>query len=293
MKRIKGLADVIIVKVDNIFNDRVTVDENKDIRLDTDIDKARNMKMWGEVVQIPSIMTNEIILMASDIYVQKPQSEEYVQEIDYKTYKDLPTPAQVGDKIWFHWNVLLNEDNHLQGDYYKVPYEMVICADKYYESYKGRIFRINPFTDERLERIKDEPWDDNDLFFEQNKRNFCRSRKMANAFVLCIPDQESWDDIKIPIPEVKDGKVVMKKGKPVMKPESEWMLAKSAPDNKVALAYVVKSGDPIKGHPELGLENGDHIMYYHKGNWQVMMDDEAYFLIRQRHVQGIVNSVHK
>lgn len=294
MKKINGLTDEVIIKSKNIFNDNVKIGEDKKLTIDTEFDPVRHLRMWGEVVQVPTRMSNDrAILALADSNTQKPPSHNWASEITLRYYSDLPTPAEPGDKAWFHWNALANADNALQEHHYKIDYELLICVQKYYEVMPdGRIYKINPFTDEKLYEVKEDLFTDDDAYFNQNDRDFCRRTVMCNGYVLCHPDKESWDDVLRPLPELdlKGNPIKDNSGRIVLKPESKWLRLKKEPTNRYSLAIVDTVGEKVNNDPNLDIKKGDHIFYYHNANWKVIIDDVMYFVIRQKFILGIINS---
>lgn len=295
MQTIKGLKDEVIVKCEQIFNTKVEIGEKGELLTDPGFDPARSIRMWAEVVQVPTIMSpDRVILALGDNNIQRPSSSDFALDMTFVNYSDLPTPAEIGDKAWFHWNALLGKENHLSEDFYKIRYELLICVHKYYEVMpNGQIWKINPFSDTKLFQIFDDSiFSDDDHYFEKDGRTFCRRTVMCNSYALCQPDTESWEDILHPVPELDaSGRPLLDHlNQVVMKPKSQWLQMKSEPQEKASLAFVEHIGEAIKGQTDLGLKKGDHILYYHKANWKVHIDNTLYFVVRQKFIYGLVNS---
>jgi hypothetical protein len=153
---------------------------------------------------------------------------------------------------------------------------------------------VNAIRDRRVEEVVEDgkKW----YYFPVSYEDvFCVKRDgeyICNAtWTLVEPDMESWDDILLPLPMVgADGKMVIDAlGVPVLKPKEQWLSTKSKPGNKPLRGFVRAIGEPQKGEI-CDLSVGDHIIYHTNADFEVTVDNQKYFLMKQRHILAVIEN---
>jgi hypothetical protein len=295
MYQIKGLRNHILVKVSEKYNETYDVVKGKKVSRRTLDDEARSARTWGEVIGIPSRMDDTPLLHMQDAPDQ-PTVTEWYKYTKFKTYKDYPTPVEVGDKVYFHWNTLLNPSNEMPswGELiYKVPYDQILCCLKYYELVDEKLIKINPFGPKPVPmdvEVSQEQYERPMGYWKEGKREFYRDLKMVGGWTLSHPDMENWDEISIPVAKMgADNKPLLdKNGKPVLLPKEKWLVTKSRPEAKMLLAYLDHIDEPLKGDPNLGLDPGVRFVYYRNADWEIKIEGQPFLCIQQKHILGVV-----
>lgn len=164
----------------------------------------------------------------------------------YKYLSDVEMEIKIGDRVYFHFNTIK-------------PHNIV------------RVDGVHP---DRIWFIK--------VRYEQV---ICAVRDgkiiMTGGHTLIDPDFESWKDISIPTySDLKD-----KDGNYILKPESQWLVKKSAPGYAYLTGFVSAVGSPLKGDT-CEVKVGQKIWYHRNADWMVKIEGREYFVIKQRHLIG-------
>lgn len=245
--------DFIIFKTNKLFNTNTKYKGvgGREIELDPKFDAARHASIDGEVVSVPKVLSHIMLLqnhLGLPSYASKPTYQ-------YRWMDDIAMEVQVGDKIYFHFNTIMNaiqrnEFIHVEGIhpnrtwYVRVRYDQVFCAVR-----EGKIIPIQGYT-------------------------------------FVAPAFETWDDIARPTPQVVNGKVMLNRdGSPMMKPKDQWIVVKSAPEHKYLQGYVKHVGTPLNGD-KCEVREGQKILYHRNADWQQSIEGHNYFTMRQNHIIG-------
>lgn len=240
----------VIFKTDTIFEDKVKL-QNKTFYFDPGFEPTRHTRIYGEVVQIP------LRLRRVPIMQMKKGIPEYHDDppFEYKYASDIPMDVRVGDRIYFHFNIMMKINQQLvkeeKGEngkpvyYVRVRYESILCAIR-----NGEIIPVGSYT-------------------------------------LIEPDMESLEEILIPIAQVgADGKAMRyADGTPIMKPKDQWLQKKVAPSAKPLRGWVRHVGSPLIGDV-CEVKVGQLVYFRPNSDWTVPIEGKDYFLIRQRHLLG-------
>lgn len=164
----------------------------------------------------------------------------------YKFLNDIEQELEIGDRIYFHFNTV-KQHNFVQVD----------------GVHPDRVWYIKVRYDQII----------------------CAVRKgqiiPIGGYVLVDPDFESWEDISIPT----YSDLLGEDGKQILKPKSQWLVKKSAPQYKYLLGFVRHIGSPLRGD-KCEVKQGQKIVYKPNADWTVRVEDRDYFVIKQRHIVG-------
>lgn len=164
----------------------------------------------------------------------------------YKTVSDVEREVRIGDRIYFHFNTI-KQHNFVRVD--------GVDPD--------RVWFIKVRYDQVICAVRD------------------GQIIMIGGHCLIDPDFESWKDISIPsYSDLKD-----KDGNPILKPESQWLVTKSAPGYKYLTGFVRAVGSPLRGDV-CEVKVGQKIWYHRNADWMVKIESKDYFVIKQRHLIG-------
>lgn len=264
--------DYAIVKVDMLFEDEHELKgaNGKKIVMMIAEQPERYVRNYGELISAPSKLSHSpwgFNKVGPPIYHRSnPNEVIYCDEV--------PITAKAGDKVYFHHNAVM--------DAFKRP-ETIIKETK---TENGKEYWIRVlYTD-----------------------IFCSVREgviiPSGTWTLIEPDQESWDDILIPLPELDESgqpktENVSKMGddgimqtvqKVVMKPKEQWLQKKVKPENKLLKGFVRYIGNPLIGEP-VDLQSGDHILYRTHADFEVKIEGKIYLLIKQRYIEAKLKAV--
>jgi co-chaperonin GroES (HSP10) len=104
--QVTPIANHVVVEVDKQFNDTLETESGFKLFIDTTWKPAQYVRIFGTVMSIPLRGTNRYSVENGKI------------EPD----------VQVGDKIYFHYNVLMNKENYLEDNKWFIPYYHIFCA---------------------------------------------------------------------------------------------------------------------------------------------------------------------
>ncbi len=251
---LKSLKDYVFVQIEgSLFNENTGIKgyNGTSIQLDTSYDPQVHVKVTGKVVAIPNKLGNAPISQETCGLPQRESGKRY----RYKRRKDIKPEVKIGDRIYFHFNTLLSDNKNLLDEkkqIYKIAYENILCA------------------------VRD--------FKEDVSKENLSEIIMIGGYTMIEPDYETWEETRIPIPEIINGEVVVdKEGNPVMKPKDLWLIAKMKPEIRYLTGYMVNVGTPLNGDKN-EMSIGDKIIYRRDADWPVTIEGEKYFIIRQRHI---------
>jgi len=266
----RPLHDYVLIEVEDRFERKTGVKgldgQDLELAIDEEDDYVANqrVKTYGTVVAVPDYLSK--FPMAQET----TGSPHYVdnRKFQYKYRSDIEMEVKVGDKIYFHHNTLFADAGkknliHTDGkkSIYMVAYESIQCALR---KSGGRT-------------VKDDKGIvvDYETYFDVI---------MIGGYCLIRPDIESWKDITIPTYETANGQpLVDSQGQKILRPENKWIQKKEKPEAKSLLGYVVAVGSPLKGYvTELSPE--DHIVYRRNADWEVTIEGQMYYMIRQRNI---------
>jgi co-chaperonin GroES (HSP10) len=115
----------VIVEVDKQFNDTVKMDSGVELFIDTTWEPAQHIRIHGTVITPP--------MYGNSIY--SIENQYIVPEVE------------AGDKIYFHYNVLMSKSNHIEGNLWFVPYFQIFCAVRNGEiKMVGSYILVEPIT---------------------------------------------------------------------------------------------------------------------------------------------------
>lgn len=241
----QAYRNYIIFKTDTLFNEKTSFKGvgGREIVMRPDFNPQMHARIYGEVISVPPILSKMMIMQ---IHRGLPSYHEY-SPYYYRYISDIAPEIQVGDRIYFHFNTIMNMNNLMreegEGDnriwYFRVRYDQVICAVR-----DGKII-------------------------------------MIGGYALIDPDYETWKEILVPTyTNLKD-----RFGKPIPKPESQWIQKKVEPGYKYLRGYVRHVGTPMKGD-KLEIQPGQCIYYRKNADWLVPVEGSKYFAIRQANIIG-------
>lgn len=270
---LKSFQNYIVFKTDKMFEDKVKLGgkDGRELIFDPMFQPWLHVRTFGEVVDIPIHLGPQPMPMQE--YVGTPEYFGYAPT-KFKKLSDIEPEVEIGDKIYFHFNtvalknMMLEEGEHPNKTYYfKVRYDQVICAVR-----ESMTIGVIP-----------------DTFKADGGRTVKTTHKRIipiGSYTLVEPDYETWDDILIPT--YTD--LVDEQGKKIPKPKDKWIQTKVMPKYHELKGYVRHVGTPLKGD-ECQVNEGDHIIYRKNADWTVKIEGKDYFVIRQRHILGVLEKV--
>lgn len=253
----RAYQDYVIFKLDDpkegIYHTKTGVKGIGGKELMSPVDKE------DDAVRLPRIKYSGIVeftprRLSNRFFWQLPQgSPKYISKKgEYIRRNDIAPEVQAGDKIYFHFNTLAQEMNHLAHGRYKVAYENIICA-------------IREHDDKYNEMV------------------------MIGGHCLIRPDIESWDDITIPTYKVSNGvPLVDAQGNKIKKPKDQWIQIKVVPEARSLRGFVVNCGTPLKMEND-ELAQDDHIIYRKNADWELTIEQQQFYVIRQMHIIAKIN----
>ena len=104
--QVRPIVDHVIVKIDSKFTDSINIGGGKKLYIDTSWSPSEHVRIYGEVVATPIRGTSK----------RSVENRYIVPEV------------MVGDKIYFHYNSLLNQSLRLDDNHWFIPYFQIFCA---------------------------------------------------------------------------------------------------------------------------------------------------------------------
>ena len=241
----KAFANYIIFKTDTLFNDKV---KYKGIGgKELVIDPTFEP---AKHVRIYGEVVSVPVSLSSGIPISQIHKglPGYAEQTPfyYKTMADIEQEVRVGDRIYFHFNTI-KQHNFVRVD----------------GVHPDRVWYIKVRYDQVICAVRD------------------GKIIPIGGHTLVDPDFESWEDISIPT--YSDIKGL--DGKPILKPQEQWIVTKSMPSYKYLTGFVRAVGSPLKGD-KCEVTVGQKIIYNRNADWMVKIEDQDYFVIKQRHILG-------
>lgn len=122
----KGNIDFVLFGVRDYYKDKVKLND-EEIILEPSFDPTRHVSICGEVVQVPHTLSNKPVMIIKEHGGFPPYGPIGTIPADYMSNNldtiysskvppvhrihDIEMDVRPGDKIYFHYNTLLNEDN--------------------------------------------------------------------------------------------------------------------------------------------------------------------------------------
>lgn len=270
----KGNIDYVLFGVRDYYKDKVKLN-NEELIIEPTFDPTRHVTICGEVVQVPVSLSSKPVFIIKEHIGLPPYGPIGNIPRDYMTNNldtiysskvppvhrmhDIEMDVRPGDRIYFHYNTLLNEENFVADnltridgidfDLWKVRYDQIFCA-------------VRP----------------------RKKKNQGLEIIMVGSWCLVEPDLETWEDIYQPTYyDIIDP--ITKRRKP--KPQSEWIQLKVAPEKQYLRGRLKHVGKALKGKT-CELKQGDYIVYSPDADFEIEVEGKKYLAIRQNHIEGIL-----
>lgn len=103
---VRPITNHVIVQIDERFNDTVDIGDGKKLFIDTSWSPSEHVRIFGTVIATP-IRGNSKYSIENRYIVPEVLS---------------------GDKVYFHYNTLLNQSNKLDDNHWFVPYHSIFCV---------------------------------------------------------------------------------------------------------------------------------------------------------------------
>ncbi len=279
----------ILITIDSEFEDKLShgslnleavtfnaniVDKNDDVIYNSNAHK-RN---YGTVVGLPSKLTDDLMLYQE--HIGEPEPTKYmghdtlkkfrVMKIDYvhyecgvfehkkKTAADIKMDVMLGDKIYFHFNTLEEENKIKLPDgsrVYKLSYQNAIC-----------VVRNSKYS-----------CDPRELFANLQNKKFIIDSRVEVVHTTIIPIggrvliEPFYDE---DIQDIDNGQGFVFKGK--LAPSGLVTEVDSKPRH---LEGIVRYLSLLKGE-ETELEPGDRVIYQSNSDWTVNIEGKDYYCMR-------------
>lgn len=317
----KCFYEFVVVKVPSVFIDETRYKGVGGLQILQDVffQPERHIRTYGIVHSVPDELFSTPL---ATNHSSAPSYHDYPR-YEWKTNADIELEIRPGDKVYFHWNSLLPDENggskwnrsfvgskkEMENDveveyhYFRIKYDAIYAAVRYESTTPGsrpfewwmedlaKILRVPAKTDDTEEAKTDMV---NRLAFTDDLgalHSYERKVIMIGSYVLVEPNFETWEDISIPTPETINGKVLLdpSTGKPKLKPKDQWMVVKSQPKEKYLQGWVVHTGSPLKGDKSF-LQPGMYVFLQLHGDTKIEFEGKPYYRLRQRHIMSIDTS---
>jgi hypothetical protein len=302
----KILREHIVVKVPSIFIDETQYKgvDGKKIVLNVLYHPERHVRNFGIVTSVPDELLHYPLF---NEHIGRPAYSTFSNyEPKWKTNADIELEIEVGDKVYFHHNCLLpdqqggsqwnklflfSQKEKFEGKetlmyYFRVKYDLVFAVVRYTPANT-----ISDAFDWNHEAFL-KPFESNGkkLHIYTDKHGFDHLYEkdiiMIGSYVLIEPDFETWEDISIPIPETLNGKKLLNPdGSVRMKPKDQWLVTKTAPGEKYLRGWVRHVGSPLKGDSAVA-EQGEYVYFQRFADTKIKIEGKDYFRVKQRHIIG-------
>lgn len=286
----QALYDWVFFTTDSLYNEKLSQHIYYNTAWLDEEESARHVhkKIWGEIISIPISLSKEVIGKKLDTGVPARENitPEKIREM-VEVYKDKTwgrdsyycTPyypeeitldsltekmdMQVGDRIYFDYNTLEEENNlgYYNGKMvFKVRYDDVICV-------------VRKPTRKQAEEMAPE--------YKQHLENKYKDR--------IIPIGEIIDFI------LNEGnRIIMQAGWTLIRPEMEkWeefttqsgIITKCKLDPKPLRGFI-----SYIDHSDFGLKKGDRIVFHPDANWLNIIEGIEYYVIKEKDILGIFDN---
>lgn len=309
----KIIEDFCIVRVKDIVLDKVpAMTPNGFMFVNPSYDPQRHTLNCGIVESVPNGLTRFPLVGK---HVSYPAYHEGNPMFPWKTTEDIELEVAIGDKIYFHYGQLLPDDhldlyNHQyiksrkvmeNGEevvyhYFKIRYETIYAAVNYKPvSPQAPVFdwinesKLQEFTTEiHGEDSEERATREKTVRYRIDEHLYEKQVKMIGSWVLLEPDKETWESISLPTPETINGKPVLDgKGKPVYKPQDQWIVTKTHPASRYLVGWVRHIGSPLKGD-KCYLQPGDYVYFRPAADTLIRVEGVEYYRLIQRNIYGYV-----
>jgi co-chaperonin GroES (HSP10) len=257
----------VIVKVDQRLVDEIKTGKTTLFK-DPSYDVYKNTKICAEVVAVP-VKLKGTVLYEEDPGFPQPQGRKdrmgnYTQTTHQRSFKTLEGTdirVRVGDKIYFHY-LTLTDQNYLGKDpdgmeLYKCGYEQIFCY------------------------VRDE-----EVVQDRDHKTIFTTLTMLNGWVAVKPYfDESYEPVEIPeldlmgndtgktrtlrVKQSESGIIYDMNEKPMYRHGEIWSLTMPSPDGK-----------------DYGLAAGDKIVYNHNMEFKNTIEGEDYYIMKLWNIVG-------
>ncbi len=298
----KILREHIIVKVPSVFFDETqyTGMSGKKIIQHVLFNPERHVRNFGIITSVPDELFRYPLLSN---HTGAPNYHDH-NRFEWKTNEDIELELEVGDKVYFHhnallpdqqgknWNKLFLKSTVEEGKvwhYFRIKYDIVFGSVRYVP--KNSATRewdwINEtkLTPLNIPGVNETRY----IFTDLAGCDHIYEKKvvMIGSYTFIEPDKETWEEISIPVAETLNGRVVFNPdGSQRLKPKEQWIVTKSAPGDKYLCGWVRYTGSPLKGDKAF-LTPGDYVYFQHHANTRIRFEGQDFFRMRQRHILAI------
>lgn len=151
---IKPISDYVFFTISKEYEDELKLKNGLVLQVATQADIGRFTRIYGEVIAVPGKLTGEI-LFQKETGLPEPKAAytgEMVEELvkygyrltgfeyectpyerEYYKLKDIAQDIEAGDRLYFHYNTIDEENKYTLADgtkIYKVRYDQIICIVK-------------------------------------------------------------------------------------------------------------------------------------------------------------------
>jgi hypothetical protein len=262
------IREHIVVKVPSVFIEESKYKglEGKTIILNVLYNPEQHVRCYGIVTSVPDDLTATPLF--SD-HIGAPAYHDYPTNT-WKTNEDIQLEVQVGDKVYFHYNCLLPDQQggslynklYLKSEkdaegqiwhYFRIKYDLIFAAVRFNKA--NNVSQDFNWDMEKDLKASFPTADGSFLYMYTDKTGFDHLYRkqviMIGSYVFIEPDMETWEDISIPIPLVINGKKILNPdGSVKMRPKEEWLVTKKEPEDKYLRGWVRYCGSPLNGDRE-------------------------------------------
>lgn len=149
---IQPINDYVFFTISKEYEDELTLKNGLVLKVATQADAGRFTRIYGEVIAVPGKLTGEILFQKETGYPEPKASYsgEMIEELakfghkltgyeyectpyerEYYKLTDIAQEVKPGDRIYFHYNTIDEENKYKLEDgrkIYKVRYDQIICV---------------------------------------------------------------------------------------------------------------------------------------------------------------------
>lgn len=300
---IKPINNYVLFTCDKEFEDELRLKAGLVLKVATQADHGRFNRIYGDVIAIPGKLTNDVNLYQRYEGAPEPKasfSGEMIEKLakagykltgkeyectpyerQYTTLSDISQDVEVGDRIYFHYNTIDEENKYTLADgrkIYKVRYDQIFCTVR--NSYAIDIDQL-----EKIGKPKElmELWytDRENPIFDEMKKN-AGIHELPPAIIPIGGHVLVSDMIQHGVVEVEiEGKKI--RGR-LSKYNIVEELSQATEDleGQTFEGVLEHIGSPLKGEDVLDVKPGEKVLCSSNSNWKNVINGKEYFVMKQR-----------
>lgn len=299
---IKPINDYVFFTISKEYEDELKLKNGLVLQVATQADIGRFTRIFGDVIAVPGKLTDEILFQKETGYPEPKASysgemvEELVKyghkltgseyectpyEREYFKITDIAMEVEPGDRIYFHYNTIHEENKYMLADgrkIYKVRYDQIICVVR------------NILIPDIENKSQVKKGSELHISYTDNAGQTQQASYVVGIGMKAIIPIGShvlvsmvWDEgvVDIDLDTLKMpgySPVSTVKGK-----LSASGLITELHDKPKHLEGIVRHiGKALKGEPVLDVVPGDKVLFLPDSDWMNVIEGKEYFVMKQR-----------